>query len=74
MICDVLAMRSIRYISLVLLVASHRNAESPLSSGGKEWKPSTEFIVDGDDDLKAFNDFLFKRVSRSVVYYRNKQR
>jgi len=43
--------------------SNQRNAESPLSTGGKEWKPSKEFVVDGDDDLKAFNEFLFKRIT-----------
>ncbi|XP_065057958.1 unconventional myosin-IXAa-like isoform X2 [Rhopilema esculentum] len=37
--------------------------QSPMSSGGKEWKPTKEFVVDGDADLKAFNDFLFKRIA-----------
>ena len=47
-----------------------RSAESPMSSGGKEWKPTKEFVVDGDDDLKAFNDFLFKRVSSCYQVFR----
>ena len=38
-----------------------------MSSGGKEWKPTKEFVVDGDADLKAFNDFLFKRVCVLLV-------
>ena len=33
-----------------------------MSSGGKEWKPTQTYVVNGDADLKAFNEFLFKRV------------
>ena len=56
---------------LSIFLAASRTAESPMSSGGKEWKPTQTYVVNGDADLKAFNEFLFKRVRISKLFIRD---
>eukprot|EP00794_Sanderia_malayensis_P000308 gene308-938_t len=53
--------------------AGHKVAESAMSSGGKEWAPTQKYVVQGDSDLEAFNEFLFKKLSEMNKYEQGTQ-
>ena len=55
-------------LNVICFVFSDKSLEcmsSPttgMSPSGKEWKPTDKFIIEGDAELEAINEFFAKKV------------